>query len=299
MLTERLDHLPDAKRRELALAVQILFDSFDDAVKTKLSSKRKSGQILKVILFGSMARGDWVDDKLSGYKSDFDLLVIVNSHSFTDLHEYWVQADERFIRELTVTQHIRTPVTFIVHSLEDVNDQLARGRPFFSDIARDGIMLYEAPGHPLAKSKPLTADEIKTEAKGYYEQWMANADAYQASVSFLIERGNLKQAAFLLHQTVEALYHCTLLVLTLYSPKLHRITVLRSQAENLDPRLQGVWPSDSRLHRQAFDRLRRAYVEARYSAEYVITDEELAWLTERVTLLQEAVVAVCEERLNG
>lgn len=157
---------------------------------------------------------------------------------------------------------------------------------------------FERTRHPLAKSKKLTPEEIRTEAEGYYEQWMTNADAYQASVSFLIERGNLKQAAFLLHQTVEALYHCTLLVLTLYSPKLHRITVLRSQAENLDPRLQDIWPSDSRLHRQAFDRLRRAYVEASYSAEYVITDEELAWLVERVKLLHEAVMVVCQDRLN-
>ena len=87
-------------------------------------------------------------------------------------------------------------------------------------------------------------------------------------------------------------------MLTLYSPKSHRITMLRSQAEALDDRLKAIWPSDSKLHRQAFDRLRRAYVEARYSAEYTVSDEELAWLVERVKLLQEAVAAVCQDRLN-
>ncbi|WP_245678999.1 nucleotidyltransferase and HEPN domain-containing protein [Asticcacaulis taihuensis] len=298
MLTDRPDHLPDSKRRELEFVVKVLFDAFDDALKTKLSSKRKSGQILKVILFGSMARGDWVDDRQSGYKSDFDLLVVVNGHTFTDLHEYWHAADERFVREFTITHSIDTPVNFIVHDLADVNDQLARGRPFFSDIARDGIMLYEAPGHPLARPKALTTDEVAAEAKGYYEQWMANADNLLDLANGALAKGYAKQAAFLLHQTTEALYHCVLLVLTLYSPKSHRITMLRSQAEALDDRLKAIWPADSKLHRQAFDRLRRAYVEARYSAEYTVSDEELAWLVERVTRLQEIVGTICHDRLN-
>lgn len=48
-----LDHLPAAKRRELERVARVLFDEFEDAVKTKLSDKRKGGRILKLILFGS------------------------------------------------------------------------------------------------------------------------------------------------------------------------------------------------------------------------------------------------------
>ncbi|WP_366941765.1 hypothetical protein [Asticcacaulis sp.] len=44
--------------------------------------------------------------------------------------------------------------------------------------------------------------------------------------------------------------------------------------------------------------MRRAYVEARYSSDYTVTDEEFDWLTERVKLLQETVAAVCQDRLN-
>jgi predicted nucleotidyltransferase/HEPN domain-containing protein len=298
MTAGSLDHLPDSKRRELDHVVKVLFDTFDEAVRTKLSAKRKSGQILKVILFGSMARGDWVDDKRSGYKSDFDLLVIVNGHSFTDLHEYWSAADERFVRDFTITHNIDTPVNFIVHDLADVNDQLARGRPFFSDIARDGITLYEAPGHPLARPKALTPQEVTAEAQGYYDQWFPKARNFLIGYQTYRNIPDPKLAVFTLHQAVEALYHCLLLVLTLYSPKSHRITLLRSQAEALDDRLKGIWPAETKLHRQAFDRLRRAYVEARYSADYTVTDEELDWLTERVKLLQDTVAAVATERLN-
>ena len=45
-LPERLAHLPDRKRRELERVAAILFDEFDDALKTKLSMKGKRGRIL-------------------------------------------------------------------------------------------------------------------------------------------------------------------------------------------------------------------------------------------------------------
>jgi predicted nucleotidyltransferase/HEPN domain-containing protein len=299
MNTDKLDHLPDTKRRELERVVKILFDEFEDATKTALSPKRKAGRILKVILFGSYARGDWVEDRLSGYRSDYDLLVVVNGQDFTDLHTYWDKADQHFIRELTITHHIKTPVNFIVHSLDDVNDQLSRGRPFFSDIARDGIALYEAEGHPLAKPKALTPEEAKSEALGFYEQWFPRAENFAKVAAYCLTIDDKNLSAFNLHQAAEALYHCLLLTFTLYSPKSHRISVLRSQAENLDARLRGIWPSDSKLHRQAFDRLRRAYVEARYSADYQVTDEELNWLVQRIIALQEAVKLACEDHLSG
>lgn len=290
-----LTHLPDAKRRELTRVLKVLFDEFDKATVQKVSTHKKSGRILKVILFGSYARGDWVEDRLSGYRSDYDLLVVVNDQTFTDLHEYWDRADERFILDLTVTRRLRTPVNFIVHSYDEVNDQLARGRPFFSDIARDGVMLYEAAGHPLAKPKALSPEEMRSEAKTHFDQWFSKLAGLQTVVQTARDVGDVKLAAFLLHQSVETLYHCVLLVLTLYSPKSHRINVLRSQAESLDPRLKRIWPRNTRFAKRAFARLQRAYVEARYSAEYSITNDEISWLIERVDLLQSAVATLCNE----
>jgi len=302
MSPDALDHLPDIKRRELEHVVKVLFDAFADATKTKLSDKRKAGRILKVILFGSYARGDWIEDHLSGYRSDYDILIVVSGHELTDLQEYWSVADDTFVREYTLTHELKTPVSFIVHSLQDVNDQLAKGRPFFSDITRDGIMLFEAEGHPLAKAKPLTPVEIKAEAKGYYERWMANAERRLETAAYLLSRAHTdhqwtKDVAFTLHQVTEALYHCVLLVFTLYSPKSHRLSFLRSQAERLDERLRDVWPDDSKLARRCFAKLQRAYVEARYSAEYEITAEELSWLKERVSLLSEKTKQICETKI--
>ena len=45
--------------------------------------------------------------------------------------------------------------------------------------------------------------------------------------------------------------------------------------------------------------LRQAYVHARYSPHYEISDEELRWLAERLAELQMLVKSVCERRLIG
>jgi len=119
MNIDRLTHLPDRKQRELQRVAAILFDEFEEVQKTKLFDKNKRGRILKLILFGSYARGDWVEDRNSGYLSDYDLLVIVNYSHFADQYEAWEKAGERFVQELAITHHVTAPVNFIVHTYED------------------------------------------------------------------------------------------------------------------------------------------------------------------------------------
>ncbi|WP_416068108.1 HEPN domain-containing protein [Rhizobium sp. ZK1] len=295
-LTDALDHLPANKRRELARVLEIIFAEVEQYRSTKLSTRKAGGKILKVILYGSYARGDWVEDRLSGYRSDYDLLIVVNSQSFAEEQDLWLLLDERFLQE-QIAHRIETPVIPIVHSLHDVNDQLSRGRPFFADIAKDGKILYEEEGHPLAHPKPLSQEEAKEEAQRYFEQWFPlsrhNVKLAETSIADDVPR----HAAFNLHQATETAYHCLLLTLTLYSPKSHRIKVLRSKAEDIDKRLVEAWPSDNRIARRRFELLSRAYVEARYSSNFVISSEEMQWLVERVQVLQQLVEAICRERL--
>ncbi|MBC9035204.1 HEPN domain-containing protein [Sphingomonas sp. JC676] len=292
-----LDHLPQAKQRELAHVVRILFEEFAEITARTTDPKKKSARILKLVLFGSHARGDWVDDPIGGYTSDYDILVVVNDERLTDVTEYWGAADDRLMREVTIAQTLSAPVNFIVHTLTDVNKQLERGRPFFVDILKQGIALYEAEGFPFTAPQNLPPEEARTEAQGYFDEWFPNAMRRFDLAHTAIERGYSKQAAFDLHQTVEQLYHCTLLVLTLYSPKSHKLNFLRSRAEDIAPSLIEAWPRDDKDSRRRFELLRQAYVNARYSPHYKITAEELAWLGERVAVLRDLVRAVCDARL--
>ncbi|MCX8476758.1 MAG: nucleotidyltransferase and HEPN domain-containing protein [Sphingomonas sp.] len=294
-----LDHLPPAKQRELERVVQILFEEFRDATAIATSDWKKQARILKVILYGSYARGGWVDEPhtAKGYQSDFDLLVIVNHPKLTDRVEFWSSAEDRLNRELAITKTLRTPVNFIVHTLQEVNDGLAHGRYFFMDVARDGIALYQSDDTELHQPKPKTPKQALAMAREYFQEWLPSAEDFLQGCRDARARGRSKKAAFDLHQATERLYHCVLLVCTFYTPHVHNLGFLRTQAERIDPRLIDAWPRDNRADRSRFEKLKEAYVKARYSKHYRITDEELAWLSERVEALGQAVQVICEERI--
>jgi len=291
-----LDHLPEGKRNELARVLEILFREFEDATKNR-SVARRQGRILKVVLFGSYARGDWVDDPVGGYKSDYDLLIVVSEDELTDTAEYWMNADQRLLQAYEITHELTAPVHFIVHSLSDVNNQLARGRPFFVDIVREGIALYETPDHPFARPARLSPQEAYAEAKANFDNWFPSAGEFLVHGVDARERGWTKKGAFELHQAAERLYHCVLLTMTLHSTKSHNLNFLRAQAERVEPELIPVWPRSNRFEKRCWELLRRAYVEARFSSHYAITAEELTWLEGRVGELQARVERTCNAYL--
>jgi predicted nucleotidyltransferase/HEPN domain-containing protein len=295
-MRDQLDHLPASKQRELAHVVRVLFEEFAQAHALATQKWKKQGRILKLVLYGSYARGDWVDDPVGGYTSDYDILIVVSDERLADF-EYWSAAEDRLMRDLTINHALSAPVSFIVHTLNDVNAQLEKGRPFFVDIVKQGVALYEAEGFEFAAPRDLPQEEARAEARGYFEEWFPSAERFFQYGREGVERGWHKEAAFQLHQATERFYHCALLVQTLYSPKSHRLNFLRSRCEQIAPSLIAAWPRDDKFSRRCFELLRQAYVNARYSPHYEISDEELRWLGERVEELQALVKAVCEERL--
>lgn len=294
-MNKSLDHLPSLKRAELLRVVDVLKASFAEAMSTKRADRLKNGRILKIILYGSYARGDWVHDPVGRYFSDFDILIVVDHEDLTD-SEIW---DAALWRTTPGVSRLRTPVSFIVHSLDDVNHQLERGRSFFADILREGIVLHDVPGVKFVKPAELSPKVALAEAEEHFEEWFSSAAGFRKVARFCVSEGETKLAAFNLHQATEHLYHCVLLVLTLYSPKSHNLVFLRRRCEPMDSRLQEAFPHDTKFERRCFELLRAAYVKARYSKHYKITGEELAWLAERVGVLSEQVKVICEEQITS
>src|SRR5882724_7944391 len=70
-----LEHLPKNKRALLARAVATIRAEVPEA-----------GMI---ILFGSHARGDWTHNPKTGYRSDYDLLVVVDSEEIARNVTLW------------------------------------------------------------------------------------------------------------------------------------------------------------------------------------------------------------------
>jgi len=297
-----LDHLPVGQQQELDRIRSTLLAEFD-AARTSgaggTSEWRRRGKVLKIILFGSYARSDWVDEPKNGYQSDFDLLVIVSHEKLTDIADYWWTAEDRILRDPTIGR----TVNLIVHDLSQVNAALTRGEYFWTDIVRDGIALYEVPGHPFPTPQAMTAQAAADMAEGHYALKAADLIRWIDTVEFQRTRaesdeGYRKLVAFSLHQAVETAYACFLLVHTFYFPRSHNIKFLRSLAEDGEKRLVEAWPREHRIDRRRFELLKRAYVEARYSDQFDASAEDLDWLMVRARHLRDLVDALGRARIE-
>jgi predicted nucleotidyltransferase/HEPN domain-containing protein len=285
-MKKSLAHLPKHKREELKLVTEIILD--------------ECPTVLMIVLFGSYARGDWVEDTYVEnhityeYASDFDILVIVRSGKIVNSTDTWRRAEARARRF-----PVRTWTNLIVESIETVNNALARGHYFFTDIKKEGILLYNTREFKLARQRKLNPKERRGMARANFEEWSTSAkDAYRQYEHALHDR-SYKWAAFDLHQATECFYGAILLVFTNYKPKMHDLEKLGHMVAGHDPALLTVFPQATDEQKKCFDLLKRAYVEARYNPGYKITKAQLEYLAERAKKLQRLTKRICQARIES
>lgn len=289
-MSRKSENLDRATQSHLNKIVDVLRSEFEQ-VTGFATGKKKHSQILKIILFGSRASGKGVFNPISGYVSDYDILIILNRRDLID-HKLWYVAEERLAVDVTI------PVNCIVHTLSEVNNELAKGNYFFRDISEEGILLYESDNKSLFTPKALSSNEYKKIANDHFQRWFPSANSFLIDFEHCMEREDFNKAAFELHQATERYYSCLLLVLTNYKPHTHNLKHLNSICIEQDTRIATVFPQTKKADRRVFQLLKKAYIDARYSQAYIITSEQLAWLFERVQLLRNLTELICTERIN-
>jgi len=114
----------------------------------------------KVILFGSYARNAWIEDKYfeNGvqyeYISDYDFLIVTkgnNEKEFVLVDKILNKSRDRFV----------TPVNAIIHDIDYINEGLEIGQYFFTDIAKEGILLYDNNAIEFSKPRELSNKELQ------------------------------------------------------------------------------------------------------------------------------------------
>jgi uncharacterized protein len=160
---------------------------------------------------------------------------------------------------------------------------LLYGNYFFADIKKEGILLFDSGKYGLAEPKILSFEEQTAKMQENFEQWFGSANGFYRFYEVGVEEGNLKGAAFQLHQAAERYYTTILLTFTDYRPKEHNLGELDLKAQAADIRFKEVFPKDTDEQKDRFELLVRAYVDARYRMkQYHITKEDLEYLGERV-----------------
>src|SRR5258706_52387 len=127
-------------------------------------------------------------------------------------------------RNPTSGVNLRAMKTSLDHLPEGKRQELGRGRLFFTEIMKDGVIPYEAPDHPFARAAKLSREEAYGEAQANFDKWFVSAGRFLDAGEYLAAKGGANEAAFQFHQAAERFYHCALLTMTLYSTKSPNLT---------------------------------------------------------------------------
>lgn len=252
----------------------------------------------KIILFGSYATNQFVEDLYMEdgvryeYISDYDFLIVSKNED-----------EKEFIKKSKIVDKgrglFKTPVNPIIHTIEYVNEGLEFGQYFFTDILKEGILLHDTGETKFSVARDLTKEEQIQIAKRHFDQWFASGKALLNSSNFNLKEKEFKLSIFELHQACECFYNTVLLVFTGYKPKTHNLDILRQYAKPLSKGLFSVFPfpNENEHETHLFDVLKRSYIEARYKNDFVVDEEELKALRDKISKMKTITEEICVQHI--
>ena len=268
-----LAHLPILKRQQVMVITQII---------------RKAVNPEKILLFGTYSDPGAGGRQFPAEWVTYDLLVLTRQGDHRSDYELQDIIENRC--------RVCAAVTVLVHDIQYMNRRLAEGHYFFTMIRRDAILLYDAGVIPLAQAIRPDLERIRMVAERDFERWKLQAGAFFRSAVFNCQHKEWKIAAFLLHQSAEHIYQAILLAFTGYKPTTHNLDKLRRYTNRFSIELALLFPRDNEQEDRLFRLLLQGYVDARYSEDYSISEEEAGILTTRIDRLLSIAERVCRNR---
>ena len=255
-----------------------------------------------IFLFGSYARGDWVDGPhIQGRgrltirkKSDYDIAVLTRFAYTARDTALWDKVKAELAK-----MDLSTLVRIIPREIEFVNFKLRHGQYFFTEICEQGIILYDSGEVELSARKQLRATETKEIAQATFDETFTSAKDFYLGYGFYFEKCKYKPAAFSLHQAVEFASKVVLLIFGGECPQEHHLDILGDLAIDSCPELKGLIPRESESQKELFELLDYAYIGARYDREYKITKPQLEQLSPCVQKLHEVTERICKAKIES
>ena len=281
--------LPKKNREDLKYLVELILD--------------KIPVCEMIILYGSYARGTYVsyDEREefgipTSFKSDYDILVINSAWGYEKIENKLVSV--RNIYDKRGDHRYRVPVQFIHDSIKKVNEDLKYSRYFYTELKRDGIMLYNSGNNKLARRKPLNFGEIKKQGEEYLGEKYAKARLFMEQAVFMYDKEEYVMSSFNLHQACENLFNAIMLTFTLKNDKEHNLEELFKASRGYAPELIRVFPVGDEEEERLFKILVCSYIEARYNPEFKVSREDVEDLMVKVEKFEEVTKQVCERRIK-
>ena len=261
-----------------------------------------------LVLFGSYARGTEVvfdkriesDGSRTTYQSDFDLMVVlpdaVRENKVIEIEGAICNAIEEEYDQLFLHKR-HAPPQFIVERAFSLCENLKIHQPFFIDVIKDGIVLFDDATITLPEPKTLSYKIKKKVVEDYFNYSTCHAAMFITYAELGNKSGNYVSASFQIHQACEKYYRAIGMVFMNYYPKLHDLNKLVSRTKEFSSELATVFPCVTNFEQRAFKLLRDAYIDARYNIDFVVTKDDLAYMLARVDVLKDITHRICKERI--
>ncbi len=222
--------------------------------------------------------------------TDYDLLIITKPGQKRRDHEIYDK-----IAKLSTPE---TRIIAITHSLYAVNEALEQGRPFFTAIFKQGILIYDSSGIPLVTPSVCDKSDLLADIQAHWDQHFGLAGKFFDGASYYITSGSAALAVFMLHQATE--HTCIALIRACldYRATTHNLTKLLALTENFSPSPSYVFPQTTEEEIDLFKTLLNAYSDARYCENFKLPIEKAEILRQRVNELRDIAFKLYKERMQ-
>ncbi len=154
-------------------------------------------------------------------------------------------------------------------------------------------MLYDSKEFELLELVQLDSKARIIAAKTNYHRLMDKAERFNRYFHFGMNNGDFKGAAFNLHQMVEFLFNCALLVFNGYEAKTHDLKKLNKLCAANSNNFLTIFPTILPEEKRSFFLLQKAYLQSRYGEEYEVNRNQLEYLSSRAEILMKIVIEEC------
>lgn len=289
-MRKSIKRLPKRTQEELAVLQELIL--------------KYQSNVHMIILYGSYARGKhviweegWEFGARYTFQSDLDILVIC---------EVATAKTEEHIRRCVTTNYDKrmegkrhpAPPQIIVENTHTITRALKQKQYFYTEIIEDGIVFYDDGKFTLSKAEKPTFRQLKLYAEEEAPDCFHMGERFLKLGRIEYEEAEYKSGSFLLHQACERFLKAFLLTHSLIRPKHHLLQVLDAMAKNRSRGFLNIFPTHTPEDKVAYDKLCRAYIEARYNRLFTVDKEQYEYMLSRTEILRNVTARECAIRMD-
>lgn len=261
---------------------------------------RRLPETQMIILFGSYATGKYVeyDRRIefgipTTFRSDYDLLIVTSRMSEAVALQKLDGIEDKYYSK----PFNEVPIQLFAEEIRALNRYLEEGRYFYTQIRKEGIVIYDTGKFKLARRRKLKYGEIRKQAEEYFLEKYNRANSFFIDVKNAYVRKDYVQSSFYLHQACENLFNGTQLTFTLESNKQHNLGKLLNSVRKYSEDFHKIFTREPGEEKRLFELLKAAYVQARYNPGFEVTQADIDALSPKVERLLALVQRICTERI--